>query len=132
MKDAVQWSDLLFELKALTPGSAKRQFRQMIRRSWGGLCAYCRNNRGTTCDHIKPRAKGGESLRTNLLPCCPSCQISKGSREWKGWFREQAFYSPTVEELILEWQMNPVDISDEDPVEDPIYEPEFVPTLQSC
>ena len=105
MKYAVQWQDLLYELQALTPGSAKRQFRHMIRQSWGGLCAYCRSSRGSTCDHIKPRSKGGDSLRSNLLPCCPNCQQSKGSREWREWFTEQEFYSPVVEELILEWML---------------------------
>ena len=62
------WHELMFSLQCLTKGSAKRQFRQSIKYSFGGLCAYCRCRKATTIDHFKPKSKGGSSLRSNLVP----------------------------------------------------------------
>jgi len=103
---ANDWSELMFGLQALNKASAKRLFRQSIRYSWGGMCAYCRKQRATTIDHLKPKAKGGDSLRSNLIPCCVDCNHSKGSNDWQPWFREQDFYEQIAEELIEEWIAN--------------------------
>ena len=104
---AEDWSELLFSLQALNKGSAKRQFRQSIRYSWGGMCAYCRSNRATTLDHIKPKCKGGNSLRSNLIPACVDCNHSKGSEvNWVAWFERQDFYNKIAQELIEEWILN--------------------------
>lgn len=103
---AEDWGELLFNLHCLSKQSAKKEFRRMIRYSWGGLCAYCRENRATTIDHIKPRSKGGSSLRSNSLPCCQSCNHDKGSEHWLTWFQKQDFYNETAKELIEEWVNN--------------------------
>lgn len=101
------WSELLFNLQALSKGSAKRQFRQSIRYSWGGMCAYCRTKRATTLDHIKPKCKGGSSLRSNLIPACVDCNHSKGSEvNWIAWFEKQEFYNKVAQECIEEWILN--------------------------
>lgn len=103
---AEDWADLMFDLECLSKGAAKRKFRKSIKYGWGGLCAYCRSNRATTLDHIKPKSKGGSSLRSNLIPCCKECNHSKGSEPWLAWFEQQLFYNETAKELIEEWISN--------------------------
>ena len=103
---AEDWADLLFNLDCLSKGHAKRKFRKSIKYGWGGLCCYCRSNRATSLDHIKPKSKGGSSLRSNLLPACQECNHSKGSDHWLTWFQRQAFYNETAKELIEEWITN--------------------------
>ena len=103
MSFAEHWGDLQFSLECLSKGNAKRQFRQAIKYSFGGLCAYCRAARATTLDHIKPRSKGGSNLRSNLVPACVTCNHSKGSENWLVWYQRQEFYNKIAEELIEEW-----------------------------
>ena len=103
---AEDWNELLFSLDCLSKGSAKRKFRKSIKYGWGGLCCYCRSERATTLDHIKPKSKGGSSLRSNLLPACQSCNHSKGSENWLVWFERQTFYNSIAKELIEEWISN--------------------------
>ena len=103
---AEDWSDLMYDLTCLSKQSAKRRFKKSIKYGWGGLCGYCRCHRATTLDHIKPKSKGGSSLRSNLLPCCLACNHSKGTLPWLVWFQEQTFYNETAKELIEEWITN--------------------------
>jgi hypothetical protein len=103
---AEDWSDLMFDLTCLSKQVAKRKFRKSIKYGWGGLCAYCRCNRATTLDHLKPKSKGGSSLRSNLIPACQDCNHSKGSQPWLVWFQEQHFYNDVAKELIEEWISN--------------------------
>ena len=103
---AEDWSDLMFDLSCLSKQVAKRKFRKSIKYGWGGFCAYCRCNRATTLDHLKPRSKGGSSLRSNLIPACRECNHAKGSQPWLVWFQAQSFYNETAKELIEEWISN--------------------------
>ena len=112
---AEDWGELMFDLQCLTKGSAKRQFRQDIRYSFGGLCAYCRCKRANTIDHLKPRCKGGSNLRSNLVPACHECNHSKGSEMWLSWYQRQSFYNTVAQELIEEWIANKrMDLDDYD------------------
>ena len=103
---ANDWSDLLFDLDCLSKQSAKRKFKKQIKYGFGGLCAYCRCNRATTVDHLKPKSRGGSSLRSNLIPACRSCNADKGSESWLVWFQRQQFYNIVAQELIEEWISN--------------------------
>ena len=103
---AEDWSDLMFDLQCLSKASAKRKFRRSIKYGWGGFCAYCRSNRATTLDHLKPKSRGGSSLRSNLIPACQCCNHSKGSENWLEWFQRQEFYNSVAQELIEEWITN--------------------------
>jgi hypothetical protein len=112
---AEDWGELMFNLQCLSKGSAKRQFREDIRYSFGGLCAYCRIRRADTLDHLKPRCKGGSNLRSNLVPCCRQCNHSKGSELWLSWYQQQSFYNAVAQELIEEWIANKrIDLDDYD------------------
>ena len=103
---AEDWKDLMFDLSCLSKQVAKRRFRKSIKYGWGGFCAYCRCNRATTLDHLKPKSRGGSSLRSNLIPACRECNHAKGSQPWLVWFQEQSFYNETAKELIEEWISN--------------------------
>lgn len=103
---AEDWSVLMADLSCLSKQVAKRRFRKSIKYGWGGLCAYCRCNRATTLDHLKPKSKGGSSLRSNLIPACKSCNHDKASEHWLTWFQRQSFYNETAKELIEEWISN--------------------------
>ena len=116
---ANDWSDLLFDLDCLSKQSAKRKFKKQIKYGWGGFCAYCRCNRATTVDHLKPKSRGGSNLRSNLIPACRECNHSKGSQSWLVWFQEQSFYNSVAQELIEEWITNKRFIEEE--LDDPTY-----------
>ena len=103
---AEHWTELQFSLECLNKGNAKRQFRHAIKYAFGGFCAYCRCQRASTLDHIKPRSKGGSNLRSNLVPACVECNHSKGSENWLVWYQRQEFYNNIAQELIEEWIAN--------------------------
>ena len=50
-------------------------------------CAYCRVALGSAChiDHVVPLARGGSNGIGNLVPACPSCNLSKNSRLLSYW-----------------------------------------------
>ena len=46
-----------------------------------GICHYCGKKfpqRELTMDHIVPLARGGKTTAGNVVPCCRSCNKSKG------------------------------------------------------
>lgn len=55
-----------------------------------GQCAYCLGE-GTGKDHLKPLVRNGmptgyiTSIK-NLVPCCSSCNSSKGAKEFREWY----------------------------------------------
>lgn len=52
----------------------------------GCQCAYCGAD-ASHVDHQTPRARGGTDDISNLVPCCATCNISKGMmtvEEWRG------------------------------------------------
>jgi hypothetical protein len=104
------WNELVFNLVDLSPGAAKKRFRKAIKDAWG-CCAYCGRHQddsggplSMTLDHIRPRANGGSTLRSNLVPACRRCNLSKGSeRSWRQWFERQTFFCQNRARLIEEW-----------------------------
>ena len=106
MNIAENWSDLLFGLDCISKQAAKRRFKKSIKYGWGGLCAYCREETATTLDHVRPKCKGGSSLRSNLIPCCRSCNHDKGSEQWLSWYKRQEFYNECAQQCIEDWISN--------------------------
>ena len=44
------------------------------------ICYYCKTDtpaRKLTMDHVVPLARGGRSTKSNLVPCCKSCNNLK-------------------------------------------------------
>ena len=89
----------------LSKKEAKARFRDQILKGWDYRCAYCREHLGKngTLDHVRPKSKGGETVMTNLIACCFSCNVKKSSTEWKEWFRAQDFWEPYLEDAIHWW-----------------------------
>jgi 5-methylcytosine-specific restriction endonuclease McrA len=55
-------------------------------------CAYCRQRKPLTMDHVIPLSRGGRHSLGNLLPACASCNSSKSSRfitEWRAQARRR-------------------------------------------
>ena len=55
-----------------------------------GQCAYCLGE-GNSKDHLKPLVRKGMPTGyitniANLVPCCSSCNSSKGAKEFKEWY----------------------------------------------
>jgi 5-methylcytosine-specific restriction endonuclease McrA len=48
-------------------------------------CAYCRERRPLTMDHVIPLTKGGRHSIGNLLPACAPCNSSKSDRFLAVW-----------------------------------------------
>lgn len=45
-----------------------------------GICHYCRRQfkpADLTMDHVIPLARGGESTKENIVPCCKECNTKK-------------------------------------------------------
>ncbi len=94
--------DLMFDLSCLQRKVAKKRFRKQIFEYWG-CCAYCGRENPTTLDHVIPRAKGGATVRRNLIAACGDCNILKSSEDWYSWFRSQNFWTVEKEYKILNW-----------------------------
>ena len=93
---------LLFELQCLQKSTAKKKFRRDIFDSWG-CCAYCGVDRPTTLDHVLAKARGGLTVRSNLVAACAMCNFKKGSVDFMEWFRSQSFWSIERELRLLAW-----------------------------
>ena len=68
-------------------------------------CCYCGVKLGAkaTKDHVIPLAKGGEFVKSNILPCCKSCNSSKKDRPMEQWFKKQPFYESSKLEMIANY-----------------------------
>lgn len=45
-----------------------------------GVCHYCGREVGAdalTMDHVIPLARGGKSVKSNVVPCCKDCNTKK-------------------------------------------------------
>ena len=63
------------------------------RRCAKGVCHYCRQStppRELTMDHIVPIARGGKSIKGNLVPACKECNNKKKQllpMEWEAFLQ---------------------------------------------
>jgi len=83
--------DLLINLVVCTPKLARRKFRQHIFEAWNWKCAYCGKSleeHTATIDHILPKHKGGQNIRSNMAAACSACNRAKGSFLLPDWFNE--------------------------------------------
>ena len=64
----------------------KQKARELRRSQWWknrracNKCYYCNTYtpaRKLTMDHVVPLARGGRSIKSNLVPCCKSCNNLK-------------------------------------------------------
>jgi len=102
----VSEKDLLFDLTCLQKRFARKRFRKQILEDWGG-CAYCGRSKPTTLDHVVPKAKGGATIKQNLIAACGACNLEKSSQSWFEWYRAQDFWTQEREDRILSWVNQP-------------------------
>lgn len=77
-------------------------FRQGIYKYFNHECVYC-GSPAESLDHAKPKAKGGETVTSNLLPACKSCNQDKGSKELFEWYRSRSHWTIEREQAIARW-----------------------------
>lgn len=53
---------------------------EFIKRMYAYRCAYCREVKPLTQDHVIPVSKGGLHTASNIVPACQSCNSRKGNR----------------------------------------------------
>ena len=97
------FKDYLFNLQTTSKTSAKKMWRNNIKDSWNHECAYCESKENITLDHIIPQCKGGLDVKTNVVPCCHSCNQSKGHIRWEEWYYNQCFFNEENYEKIKNW-----------------------------
>jgi 5-methylcytosine-specific restriction endonuclease McrA len=97
-----QFSAFIAETELQTKRTIRHRFRAGIFHAWDHQCAYC-GDPAKSLDHIRPKAKGGLNVASNLAPACFSCNLSKSSDDWTDWFRRQAFWSIERENAIARW-----------------------------
>jgi len=73
----------------------KQKARELRQSQWWknkracNRCTYCEQEfpaKELTMDHRVPLAQGGKSIKSNLVPCCKSCNSSKKNMlafEWE-------------------------------------------------
>lgn len=67
---------------------------------FNNCCAYC-GAIATSIDHVIPISKGGVDVLGNLLPCCRSCNSSKGTKDIEFWYRASPNFTPARWKRIL-------------------------------
>lgn len=72
-----------------------------IRNKFGERCAYCGQTGPLHKEHFIPVARGGGFVYENILPACPTCNLSKRDREFHEWYRQQHFYCRSREQTVL-------------------------------
>ena len=77
----------------------KLLFKNKILQETNYRCIYC-NGLATTLDHIIARSSGGNSLQSNLVGACETCNKNKGTTYWKVWFQQQPSYNEASEKYI--------------------------------
>ena len=90
-------------LITMTSSEAVRLWRRAIKEAFDSTCVYCGEPyelHELTIDHVRPRAKGGETITSNCVPACRCCNQSKGSDDWLDWMRAR-FGQMTLRETMI-------------------------------
>ena len=89
-------------LDQLCPKISNKNWRDSLHKITKNKCIYC-GKQSDSLDHILPISKGGESIRSNCVPCCLSCNGKKSDSEVLNWYRNQKFYDPRRSMAIRAW-----------------------------
>lgn len=74
----------IWDYRMLDTDPIPDSIRYQVLMESGGRCALCgatKNERPLDVDHIKPRSKGGMTVRENLQVLCSKCNRSKGNKD---------------------------------------------------
>ena len=93
-------------LITMTSSEAVRLWRRAIKESFDCTCVYCGETydlHDLTIDHVRPRSNGGETISSNCVPACRSCNQDKGSEEWSSWMVKRFGFQPDRKQQILDY-----------------------------
>jgi len=68
--------------------ATREQIKRLFERAQG-LCVYCGKQAALELDHILAVSLGGKNRGRNMLPCCRSCNGSKGIKDVADWVYEK-------------------------------------------
>ena len=80
------WNDFCCSADEAFVRAERHKARELRKTRWwqqktaSGLCWYCQRKvpvKELTMDHVVPLAKGGRSVKSNLVPCCKDCNNTK-------------------------------------------------------
>lgn len=83
-------------LEQWIPKQHRAFMKKCLLEEWDNECAYCaykQRNRELTIDHVVPLSKNGDDSYSNQVPCCRSCNLSKGDRAIRQWYFEQESFT---------------------------------------
>ena len=92
-------------LEQLCPKINNKNWRDSLHKLTNNSCIYC-GCESESIDHLIPQSKGGESITSNCVPCCLSCNGKKSNNEVLEWYRKQDFYDPRRAMAIRAWNNN--------------------------
>lgn len=89
------------------PSDYTKEEWQRVILFFDGACAYCGKEKKLTQDHIIPAVRGGGYTKSNIVPCCASCNSSKQDRDYEEWFKNKSFFNEKrlkkIKE-VMQWQ----------------------------
>lgn len=60
------------------------------------ICVYC-GEKGTTIDHVIPKAKGGLDIKENVVPCCIHCNKQKNDYDLEKFLNDRLIMGEKVD-----------------------------------
>jgi len=76
---------------------------ESIKQLFNNKCCYCGREIKLTQEHFIPITKYGEYTINNIIPCCSSCNSSKGPKNFFEWYPTNKYYSKKREKYILKF-----------------------------
>ena len=92
-------------LEQLCPKINNKNWRDSLHKITRNKCIYC-GSHSESIDHLFPRSKGGETITSNCVPCCLSCNGKKSDNDVLEWYRKQNFYDPRRAMAVRAWFNN--------------------------
>lgn len=92
--DFPSFADEAFIKKERNKARKLRASQWWKRKCDSGICHYCRKQfspKELTMDHVIPLARGGQSEKFNLVPCCKECNTKKKQllpAEWDSYMEQ--------------------------------------------
>jgi hypothetical protein len=89
-------------------------YRELVEARAGGACEYCRLLQAASgvtfhIEHALPRARGGETVLSNLVFSCPGCNLTKSDRTTgeDDASRSHSLFNPrNYEPWLLGWHLH--------------------------
>jgi len=97
---------MLHDLEFARKKEIIQRFRANIYEAFNNECVYC-GDEAKSLDHAKPKAKGGETVSSNLLPACLPCNRGKGNQPIFDWYRQHSAWTEEREKAIANWLFYP-------------------------